>query len=109
MKSNSVSSEQLALRFPVCAGLPFAVAPRRIRRQARQAIVSYPAESRRWFAVRGYLETLALLEQLRRSYRRAIRGGRAAAFACTPAGRRLHRTLEVLTARIAAEHAALCG
>lgn len=87
------------------------MSPRRIRRVARRLLAGC---SRPSFQTLGYAEKVAMLAELRRHYRRALREMRgvriaAAVFAGTPMGRRLHRILDNLSSQISMEQTPLCG
>ena len=113
-RSFSSHQEQLGLRFRIDSGLPLAVSPRSMASVARREFASTPDASlpERQFQVMRYAEKVALLRNLRRSYRRAVchkAGGSAALYAATPEGRRVHRTMQTLMQQIAAERNSLCG
>jgi hypothetical protein len=110
------SSSQIHFSFRATRGLPFAVSTRAIARAARRAFREYPVRPRSEFALLRYLEGVALLNQLRRQHRAAVRElrragcrGSAAAYACTPEGRRANAAIDALMERIALEQASLCG
>jgi len=93
-------------------GLPFAVSPRSIEHLARRVFDSCPdaSEPSLQFRLMRYAEHVATLKQLRSRYRIAARQhGNLAAYAATPEGRRVHRTIDTLTNQIAAERNSLCG
>ncbi len=101
------------MKFRIDAGLPFAVSPRAIDSLARRVFRCCPdaLEPAAQFSLRRYAEKVALLRKLRRIYRAALHknGGNAAAYAGTPEGKRVHRTMDTLTMQIAAERITLCG
>lgn len=104
--------QQLGLAFRIDSGLPFAVSPRSIESLARRVFRTCPDinEPASQFDLRRYAEKVALLKGLHRTYRNEMkRNGGAAAYAGTPAGRRVHRTMDTLMLQIAAERTALCG
>ncbi len=102
-----------------------AVRPLAVYRRAKRFLRDWAATGRAAaFAVGLYVADLALLEELRRECRAALReerrharqmgsslrGGRAAArFAASPAGRRYYRRIDEVSERVQAWENALCG
>lgn len=108
-------AEQLVLPGVRASRLPFLVRHNRVGRAARRALETYASGScdvvSRGFRVRALVEDLALLAELR-ARSRAVSGkgcGRAAVFASTLAGRRVHQMIDQVSARIEAQELALCG
>lgn len=102
-----MSGKQLGFHFRITDGLPIPVSPRSIRSRARRRLAQSPV--RLAFESFEGAERIALAEQLRTRYRRKLRGTNAAAYAGTPEGKRLHRTLDALALEIAMERNSLCG
>lgn len=99
------------------ARLPFVVRRRAVGRAVGRVMSAYmtsrPAADRpaAGFCMRALAEDEALLAELRNRSRAASGKGcvRAAAFAASPEGRRVHRMIDELSARIEAQEVSLCG
>lgn len=112
MKLNRSSNKQPSFPFRVESGLPFAVSPRSLDRSALREFRMLPdaVMPDRQFLLLRYAEKVALLHQLRRIYKQAMkRNGGAAVYAGTPEGRRAHKQMDQLMLEIAAERTSLCG